>query len=182
MPAIKRRSSWFVTLPVAAAALGFLWLVFIPTAKAIRADRQEITAKQQVVLRRDMLQASIQNVQNDLKAAHDFITQSRADCPSHDRLAGVFGMMTELARKHRLTTLQFEPQHETALETLHIAPVRMIVTGSYNDFCRLLASLERLPIPMWIAQARIEPNRETAESIEAELVFEVFADYSKTSD
>lgn len=178
----RQRTSWFITLPVAAGAIGFLWLIFIPTAKAIRATRAEITTKQLAILEAQSLQLSLVEAGRELESVEGFVKASKADCPVVGQLASTFGQLSETARQVGMTTTQFEPQKETRFELIEFVPVRMVARGSFLDFRRLLAKLEELPGPIWIDQMKVGHSRENGETVEAELVFGIFADnFEKTN-
>lgn len=178
----RQRSSWFITLPIAAGAIGFLWLVFIPTAKAIRKTREEITAKQLEIVQSQTLEHSLAEAQRDLDLMEKFVKRSEAETPVIWQMASTFGRVTEIARRSGMTTTQFEPQKQTQFELIGQAPVRMVVSGSFHDFRRLLADLEQLPGPVWIDQMKVERDRKDGQSVQAELVFGIFAgNFEKTN-
>jgi hypothetical protein len=66
MPAGSRhRTSWFITLPIAALASAYLWLVILPTAKAIRETRQEIRQKQDFISQSHALHKTLCSMAHD---------------------------------------------------------------------------------------------------------------------
>ncbi len=177
----KRRTSWFVTLPIALAALGYLWLVFIPTAKAIRDIHTEISEKQSFIAQADTLQTNITHLEHDLADVTQYTTDWSSQTPAPGQLEQLFEKITDYVHRSGVVSTRFEPQQEVSLEIIHRVPVRMDVTGSFAEVCRLLAALERLPETVWVEELKIEKPKEDGKDVQCELKLEVFAVDSKES-
>jgi Tfp pilus assembly protein PilO len=177
----NRRHSWFITLSVSLAALGFLCFAFIPTARAIRNARNEIREQENFIAQTDSLHHCIVQSEHELNEVHQFTNEWRHQTPTPGQLANLFGKITDRVHQSGAISARFEPQQEVPLETIRRVPVRMELTGSYTEICRLLAALERLPENVWVEELKIEKQREAGKDVQCELKLEVFAVDSKES-
>lgn len=178
---LPRRTSWFVTLPIAATAIGFLSLIYFPTSRSIRETRNEIRLKEDFIQQVPSLHVAAARLEQQL----DDIEAYRHVCESHmlttAQMAISFGRINDRARESGSATTHFEPQAEQAMQLLHRVPVKMSVTGSYPAICRLLAELEKMPEAVWIDQLTLKRPRETGQNVEGEMKLEVFTVKSKKS-
>jgi Tfp pilus assembly protein PilO len=177
----KRRTSWFITLPVALAGLGFLWLVFIPTARAIRDTRNDIREKQSFIAQADTLHTTVANLEHELDQVQQYTQEWGRQTPVPGQLEKLFGKITDQVHSSGVVSTRFEPQQEVSLEIIHRVPVHMELAGSYAEICHLLASLERLPETVWIEELKLEKPKENGKDVQCELKLEVFAADSKES-
>jgi Tfp pilus assembly protein PilO len=178
---LPRRSSWFVTLPIAATAIGFLSLVFFPTARLIRETRNEIRLKQDFIQQIPTLNTAIQQYEQQLNEIETYRREWESRMPSPDQLASLFGKINEETRESGSATTHFEPHVEKTMELLHRVPVKMDVVGSYPEICKLLAELEQMRESVWVDQLSLKRSRETGQNVEGELKLEVFTINSKKS-
>ncbi len=187
MPRPPRRTSWFVTIPLAAGAIGFLALVFFPTAKALRATREEIRTKQDFITQTVGLPTTIAQLEQNLVAAEKFTAAWEARAPSSDQLAKMFGQVNEFVRQTGARAVNFDPQPEVAMALLHRAPVTLEVAGTFGEILGLLAALEEFSAAVLVDGLRITRQQQAdgakvGQDVECELKLEVFAVKSKKSD
>ena len=176
-----KRSSWFVTLPIAALAISYLGMVFFPTAKAIRETRGEIRLKQDYIAQTEKLQNTVRQLEQNLDATQRYTKPWRRQVPLPGQLSELFGTITACSRECGADTTRFDPQTEVALSQLHRVPVQMDVIGSYHSVCRLIAELERLSETVWIDEVKIEKPSESGKDVKCELKLDVFAgDFKKS--
>ena len=178
---MRRRTSWFVTLPIAATAVGFLSLIYFPTARSIRETRNEIRLKEDFIREIPSLHVAEAKLQQELEDIEAYRHQCESHMPTPAQLAASFGQINDRARDSGTSTTHFEPQPEQAMQLLHRVPVKMSVTGSYPAICQLLAELEQMPEAVWIDQLSLKRTRESGQNVEGELKLEVFTVNSKKS-
>jgi Tfp pilus assembly protein PilO len=177
----SKRTSWFVTLPIAAGALGYLWFVFLPTARAIRETRNEIRIKQDFIMQTEALHSTVAQLERDLKEIESYTQQWHEHAAAPGQLPNLFGKITQQAHDVGVVPTRFDPLKETTMEILHRAPVQMELTGGYQEVTRMLAAIEQLPETIWIEQLKIEKARENGKDVKCELKLEIFAVKSKKS-
>ncbi len=178
---MRRKTSWFVTLPIAATAVGFLSLIYFPTARSIRETRNEIRLKEDLIQEIPSLHVAAAKLQQELQEIEAYQRQCEAHMPSTAQLANAFGQINDCARDSGASTTHFEPQTEQAMQMLHRVPVKMSVTGTYSAVCRLLADLETMPELVWIDQLTFKRMRDSGQNVEGELKLEVFTVNHKKS-
>src|SRR5689334_6365534 len=97
MAAARKKSSWFVTLPIVAGAIGFLLIVFFPTARAIRQMRSEIRTKVEFLTQTQSLRATMAALENDLKEVNQFADDWEEHAPLPGQMAKLYGKITRNA-------------------------------------------------------------------------------------
>jgi Tfp pilus assembly protein PilO len=177
-----KRTSWFITLPIAAGAVGYLWFVFLPTARTIRETRNEIRLKQDFISQAQSLHATLAQTQRDLKDVESYVADWDNRAPTVTHLPHLFGKIAHVAHEAGIAPAKFDPLKETTMETIRRAPVQMELLGGYEQIAALLAALERLPETIWIQQLNLEKQSETGGNVHCELKLEIFAGNSKKSD
>ncbi len=177
-----KRTSWFVTLPIAAGAVGYLWLVFLPTTRVIRETRNEIRTKQDFIAQAQSLHATLAQTEHDLKEVESCVSEWDSRAPAVARLPHLYGRIAHVAHEAGISPTKFDPLKEIAMETVRRAPVQMELVGAYQQIAALLAALERLPETIWIQQLKLEKQSENGGNVHCELKLEIFAGNSKKSD
>lgn len=178
---LPHRTSWFVTLPIAATAIGFLSIIYFPTVKSIRETRNEIRLKEDFIQEIPSLQIAADKLKHELEEIEAYRRACESHMPTTAQLATSFGQINDRARDSETATTHFEPQAEHAMQLLHRVPVKMSVTGSYAAICRLLAELEKMPEAVWVDQLTLKRTRESGQNVEGELKLEVFTVNQKKS-
>src|SRR2546421_4878742 len=105
----RKRNSWFITLPIAATAVGYLWFVFFPTARIIRETRDEIREKQDFIAQCESLHWTVAQLDHDLAQSKQFTQQWRRVTPAAGQLASVFGKISNQLRLSGVVAKRFEP-------------------------------------------------------------------------
>src|SRR3954465_8728042 len=100
MAALRKRTSWFVTLPIVAGAIGFLLLVFFPTARAIRQTRNEIRTKQEFLTQTQSQRATMVQLESDLKQINQFADDWEQQAPLPSQMAKLFGKIARNASEY----------------------------------------------------------------------------------
>ena len=178
---LRRRTSWFVTLPIAATAIGFLSMIYFPTARAIHETRNEIRLKEDFIQQIPSLHIAEEKLKHELADIEAYQHDCEAGMPSTAQMSTSFAKINDHARVSGSATTHFEPQAEHAMQLMHRVPVKMSVSGSYAAVCKLLAELEKMPDGVWIDQVSLKKTRETGQNVEGELKLEVFTVNSKKS-
>ncbi len=181
MRSSSKRTSWFVTLPIAAGALGYLWLVFLPTARAIRETRADIRTKQDYISKAEALHSVLAQAKSDLKVVDAYTRQWSDQTSRATQLPHLFGKITQQTHEIGAVPTRFDPLKEVKMETLLRAPVQMEIVGDYEQIARVLASLERLPETIWVEQLKIEKQSEKGQDVRCEVKLEIFAGNSNKS-
>lgn len=182
MAPARKRTSWFVTLPIVAGAIGFLLLVFFPTARAVRQMRSEIRAKQEFLTQTQSLRTTRVQLESDLKEINQFADDWEQQAPLPGQMAKLFGKITRNASEYGVVPARFDPQREIQLHTVQRVPVQMELTGSYSGIAQLLAALEQLPETVWVEHLKLEKDRQAGRDVKCEVKLEVFAVNPKKSD
>ena len=105
-----RRGSWLVTLAVGAAALVYLFCVFLPTSRKIRLLREEIRTKEEFIAHATFLPAALADAQKQCAAARDYAARWQNHLAASQRLPELLARLTKQADLAGSSTTRFEPQ------------------------------------------------------------------------
>jgi Tfp pilus assembly protein PilO len=177
-----RRGSWLVTLALGAAALVYLFCVFLPTSRKIRQMREEIRSQEDFIAHATYLPAALADAQKQLDAAQRYATQWHGHLAAPDRLADLSGRLTKQADLAGTSTTRFEPQQPHDCDYLRTVPIKLDARGGFTQAADLLARLEQLPELIWVDELRITPAGETAKNVQIDLNLTVFAGNSEKSE
>jgi len=177
-----RRGSWLITLALGAAALIYLFCVFLPTARAIHRTREEIRMQQEFIAQATFLPAALADTQQKLDAAHEYAASwhNRLTVPS--RLPELLGRLTRQADLAGSNTTRFEPQKPSNYEYFRTVPIKFDAHGSYAQVAALLARLEQLPELIWVDELRLTTTSEATKNVQIDLNLTVFAGNSEKSE
>ena len=105
-----RRSSWIVTVPVAAAAVAYVTLSFLPERRAIGEARRQIRQKQDYIVRAGGLAPAVRITQQKLEKAQACNTAWEQHAPTERELSALYGKIHELAKAAGTTITKFDPE------------------------------------------------------------------------
>lgn len=182
MNASFRHSSWLITLSLAAMAILYLSLVWIPNRKAIQELKEEIQTKHTFVAQSAGLAAAILGEEHELGAAETAVRQWKKSAPRHHDMPALYAKMDALAKDAHLTITRFDPQPPIADETVQQIPINIVCSGSFANIHEFLRGVERLPATIWVESLRLEKKLVTTKAVSAEIVLVVFSDNLQISD
>ena len=176
------RGSWLVTLPMAAIAIGFVTLVFLPGQRRTQALRDELHLKQEFILAAGKLGAQLHELNGELAETRKYNSRWRGRATSSARITALYGQIAQLAQDAGVTTTRFAPGAPTEVERLRRIPLDVVCHGSFAQIQAFLAALEACPQPVWLNDLKLEANSEYGGSARCELALATFVDDSEKSD
>ena len=182
MNRVFQRGSWVVTLPMACAAIVYLAFLFLPRMKAIGAVMEQLHTKQNYIAQAVKMRPMLHRIEVELAEATAYNAQWQARCPRSSELSALFGRISQLAKQQGTTVTRFEPLPAVEYQTLHRVPVTLGVKGSFAAIDSLIASVEGLPISIWIEDVKLTAPREPGQSAMCEMSLAVFVDNREKSD
>ena len=181
MSAPKKPKTWMLTTGLAAFALGYVFLVFVPGQKSIVALRGELRAKQDKIIAADHVIAAIEQTDHQLNAAREFIRKFETNTPREDKLGEVYGQIFARAEESGTNITRLEPHRGSRFNTVGQAIVRVESESTFAQLFDFLNKLERLPAPLWVTEMEIETSREDSEKLRCQITLTVFADNRDSS-
>lgn len=177
-----RHSSWLITLSLAAMAVVYLSLVWMPNHKAIRELKKEMETKRSFVAQSAGLATAILGAEHELEAAETAVQQWRKSAPRHRDLPTLYAKIDALAKDSHLSITKFDPQPPIADETVQQIPVSITCSGSFAHIHEFLRGIEQLPATIWVESLRLEKKGAATQAVSAEVVLAVFSDNLQISD
>ncbi len=177
-----RRGSWMVTVPLAAAAVIYVTLVFLPGRRAIGEARDQIQQKQAYIAQSASLPMALNTAQRQLQKTRAYTAAWKEHAPTAGELSALYGKVHALAKAAGATTTRFDPEPVIPLDTISKIPLTVGCTGTFDQVCEFLRSLETLPMTVWVDAIKIEKLTGSEGFVVCELSLVVFADNPEISD
>jgi Tfp pilus assembly protein PilO len=174
--------SLIVTAILGAAAVAYVFFVFMPGQRHVGELRAQLQEKQQFIMQSASVTSAIQQSENELTDVREFAKQWREASPSEAKLAKLFGELTELAGESGVTILHIDPQLAVKLETLRQIPVAIGVEGEFSQIFAFLRRVEGLPGTVWLPSLKLEQERKDSETFRSEISLTVFTDNREFSE
>ena len=129
---------------------------FIPTAAAIRQQREEIRTRQEFITQSTYMPQILADTQKQIDRANEYSARWHARLATPSRLPALLGRITKQAD--------------------------LAGTSSFAQVGGMLARLEQMPDLIWVDEMRLSEAREDSENVQCELRLIVFAGNSEKSD
>ena len=182
MTAKARRGSWLVTLPLAALAVGYLLVFYLPGREAISRATEQVEEHRQVLEQSAGMLAAIHAAEQEAGKAGRFVNQWETNCPPTAELSQLYGEIYALAEAAGARVTRFDPEAIVPARRIVKIPLKMGCRGRFEQVFGFLATLEGIAYEVWITELRMEQGVENREDISCELSLIVFAGNSGNSD
>jgi len=173
--------SWIVTLPIAGAAAAYVWFFFLPTQKAIAELQLEVNEKQSFTTNRELFTSQSREAQVHFDAACEYVKRQHETLVAPADLPRLYAEIAAVAKEAGVVTTRFSPDPPMPFAQVDKYPVNLGCEGSFQQVCRLIEGLERLPYQVWYEYVTFETEGETGQTVRCELNLEVFAKKSGSS-
>jgi Tfp pilus assembly protein PilO len=177
-----RPSSWLVTGPLAAGAVVYLTLFFLPDRRAIGEARHQIKQKQDYVVQVGGLAGALRMADEELKTAQAYNAAWKQHAPVEGKLSATYGRIQELAKATGTTITRFDSEPAVRYETISRAPLKVGCVGSLAEICGFLDRLESLPLAIWERELLLKRAGQDEKTVSCELILVMFANNRENSD
>jgi Tfp pilus assembly protein PilO len=174
--------SWVVTLSLCAAAVAYVFFMFLPEQRSIGDVRAEVDTKRRFIGGAHKTYETIEVAQVELLETQQFCERFAERLPSEAQRSALYARIYLAAKQAGANTTRFEPQPATDYETLRQMRLSMSVSGSYEHIFDFLRRLETLDEVIWINELRLEAPNQAGQDITCEVSLAVFAANPKNSD
>jgi Tfp pilus assembly protein PilO len=173
-----RQSSWIVTLSLAAIAVAYVMLVWLPGHRAIKAMCDQVENKRAFIAQATGLSAALTGAQRELDVTEAAAARWEKAAPGRRDIPALYGKIDALAKNAHLTISRFDPQPFVAYERLQEIPINVSCTGTFAQIYEFLRAVEGLPPTIWVESMRLEKTAQNTKSVQCELNLVVFSDNS----
>jgi Tfp pilus assembly protein PilO len=177
-----RRSSWIVTVPLAAAAVAYFIFFFLPNKRAVGEARNHIKRKQDYIVQCESLARALRLTQQELEKSEAYNTAWQQEAPVAEDLAALYGRIYELAKNAGTKVTRFDPEPAVHYERISYIPLAMGSVGSFTEICGFLEGLEDLAAEIWIKDLQLDRMGGSGGSVTCELSLVVFTSNLENSD
>ena len=177
-----RRGSWIVTVPLAAVAVLYIMLSFLPGRRAIGEFRDQIRQKKDYIAQATRLAAAIETARKELDRTQAYNAAWEQVAPAQGTISALYGKIHELAKDAGNNTTRFDPEPIVTRERTRQIPLTLGCTGSFAQIREFLQGLEDLPAAIWVNSLDLENVEQAGKSIACEISLVVFASNPENSD
>ena len=177
-----RQSSWTVTLPLAAIAVAYVSLVWLPGRRAIREVQDQVETKRQFVTQATGLSQALALSQRELDKAEVVVARWEQAAPRKRAIPALYGKINALAKDAGLAIARFDPQPFVVHEKIEEIPIAVGCSGRFAQVFDFLRGIEMLPATVWVESIRLEKTDKDAKDVRCELDLVVFSDNPQSSD
>ena len=182
MKTTVRRGSWFLTLPLAAAAVAYIAFSFLPNRRATGKAREQIRQKQDFVVQAGSLAEVLRSVEEQLEESQSYNAAWEQHAPIERELSALYGKIHELARSAGTNITRFDPEPPVRYERISFVPLAVGCDGSFADICGFLEALEGLPPAIWVNELDVSRTGRVEEPVACLLALAVFTLNPENSD
>jgi Tfp pilus assembly protein PilO len=173
----RRYNSWFVTVPLLAGSLAFVFWFYRPTQSQIRDMQAELAEKQTALDAAGSLPAQLERANHELAETRVFVTAWRQTTSDH-KLAEVCGDLAGLVTAAGAKTTKLEPEPAVRYHYLTKVPLTLACEGTFPQIYGLLHQLEQMPQTVWIEDLRITREGKTAATVSCVFKLAIFTGQS----
>jgi Tfp pilus assembly protein PilO len=177
----RRYNSWFVTVPLLAGSLAFVFWFYRPTQGQISDMRAELQEKQLVLATATSLPADLERATRELAETRGFVAAWRKTAMQR-KLAEVCGDLASFVAAAGARTTKLEPEPALRYQCLTKTPLLLAYEGTFPQVCRVLQRIEQMPETLWIEDLRITREGKEAGSVACVLKLAIFAGQSNLAD
>lgn len=177
-----RQGSWIVTVPLAATALAYIMLCFLPGRRAIGEARNQVAQKQAYIARAAGLATTLRAAQQELGKTQTYNMAWREHAPAQGELSALYAKIHALAKIAGVATTRFDPEPVIRRDTIRMIPVSMGCVGRFAEICEFLRQLENLPVVIWISSLHVGETTQNGDSVPCEISLAIFTDNQENSD
>jgi Tfp pilus assembly protein PilO len=177
-----QQSSWSVTLPLAAIALAYVSLVWLPGRRAIREVQDQVETKRQFVAKAADLPQALALSQRELDKAEAVVARWEKAAPRKRSIPALYGKINALAKDAGLAVARFDPQPFVVHEKVREIPIVVNCSGRFGQVFEFLRTVETLSATVWVESIKLEKTDKDAKDVRCELNLVVFSDNPRSSD
>ena len=160
--------SLIATIIVAAMALAYVFLFFLPGQQAIGELRSQLTTKQQYISQSQRTKLAINEAERKLTLAQQFTRDFRSAASSEDDSESFIGTLTEAASLSGVSNLRLDPQVEVQMRTISRSTIHIECEGTFASIFEFIRSLESMPPVIWVSDINFEAAIRTESGISKE--------------
>ncbi|HWB00948.1 MAG TPA: GspMb/PilO family protein [Pirellulales bacterium] len=172
--------TWFITLPIAAAASAYVWWDFVPETRKIHELRQSMRRELDLIDTAPQIEARLQLAMTRCSEAETYVQQHEPIAGDPAQIASMMRRLAEMAKDAGVQTTRFVPEPSTKLASLQCLRVRLGCRGTLTEVCKLLAQIDAMAGEVWVDELSIEASGDPG-LVQSELTLAIFADNPESS-
>lgn len=176
------RGSWIAISMVAAAAVLYMVLFFVPNMRSISESLAELESKLSYVLLAQKSARATEKMEAELEDVREYNDQHDDQLLAQKELPALFSQISQISKLHDAITTKFEPHPPIAYDSFRKVALRLGVSGSFPAIFGVVRDLEALPTQVWIDEMKFQGPGKDGEPVECDLLLVVFVDNPAKTD
>ena len=176
------RRGWIAVGIVAAAAVAFLALFFVPEMRAISQSLADLESRITYVLEAQKSARVGEQLQHQLDEVRAYNVVHERQLMSPDDLPALFSQISQISKDNEAVTTKFEPHPPVNYHSFHKVSLSLGVHGPFSAIHGLVRDLEALPMRIWIDEMKIRGPSEPGKPVQCDVLLVVFVDNPEKTD
>lgn len=176
------QGGWVAIVPLTIAIGIYLFVIFFPGMREIRALRAETIDNELAAADARRQAAQLGEIERQIAETLDYVRKWRGGGHSSQSVARAFGDVASLVKSSGAVTSTFRPESKTAYASFDRLPLQLGCRGTYDQIQALLASFDRLPHRIWVDEVTLERAAGNDGTIACEIKLAIFVDKFDISD
>jgi Tfp pilus assembly protein PilO len=172
----KKPQSWIITGLLAIVAVAYVWLVFLPSQRAINERRAQVQERRQQIMQAQTLARTVEQARLRLAETKKISEAWQTESPRRADLITHFASLTQQAQLAGVALERLDPLPTVELNLVAQQNVTLQFNASFAAVFDLLRRLEALPGTLWIRALRLNLGNEANQTLQGELTLTIFVD------
>jgi Tfp pilus assembly protein PilO len=177
----RRYNSWFVTVPLLAGGLAFVFWFYRPTQRQIGDMQGELELKQAVLADAAALPLRLKQTNQELRDTRAFVAAWQRTA-AEKSLAAVCGDLAGIVAAAGAKATKFEPEPAARYRYLTRSPCTLACEGTFPQIYQVLRQLERMPQTIWVEDVQITREGKNSAAVTCTLKLAMFTGQSNSAD
>ena len=173
---------WLVTGGAASIALVYVFLVFLPTQKAMKAARAQLAEKQEYIAGIERQYTAVSTSDPAFEQAQAIATRWQQNAPGAPQIDRIPAQVSLQASLTGVRVLRLEPQVARPHGLIVEYPMLVSVEGSFASIFNFFNSLEELPQTVWFQDVNLHRPGGMDGLLRCELTLTILGDLAEKSD
>ena len=161
-----------------ATPLGAYFFLFEPRNEQIFQAQIEMQKKREKLKSLKIAHVHFSDLENEIKRLNNTVAAFEEKLPAKREVDVILKQVTDLVAAENLITKRIKPEKQISLAQFTALPIKMTLTGKFDDFYNFLLGFEKLQrvtrIPSWKIYKKSAGKDDKKDSMVADIEFRIF--------
>jgi Tfp pilus assembly protein PilO len=176
-----RKQLLSMALGLAAFCGAYGYFIFRPVQRSLIDLKSELAATQARIALSDQQRPIIEQLQTELVATRSYSANWEKTAPRRNRVVDVYSSINDLAKQAGISIERFSPLKDQEGKVVCLCPVNLSVAGDFDRVFTFLRQLDELSTTVWTTEVTLRQNRESGDTVAADIYVLIVADNREIS-